>query len=310
MSLPALQMDESPSPQTGVARAARLMRLLGPAAAGVWNELSAGETAHLRRAMTAGEIQPTDEDAALFISELERPEPYAPPEEQSVWQRLSDCEPDAIAASIAPEHPQTIALILSRMNAAHAALTVRALPRDIAVSALRRLLHAGRPDSESLALIEDALGRQIDAGLSGPASEGPRKIASIFDRLGAGLEKPMLSSLEESDPGAGERIRALMFTFDDLASMDAAAMQTILSQTDRATLATALKGASKPVLDIFLRNVTRRAGELLVSEIEAMGPVRRSRVEAARAEITDIARHLARKGEILTHDDIEDELIE
>ncbi len=310
MSLPALQMDESPSPQTGVARAARLMRLLGPAAAGVWNELSAEETAHLRRAMTAGEIQPTDEDAALFISELERPEPYAPPEEQSVWQRLSDCEPDAIAASIAPEHPQTIALILSRMNAAHAALTVRALPRDIAVSALRRLLHAGRPDSESFALIENALGRQIDAGLSGPASEGPRKIASIFDRLGAGLEKPMLSSLEESDPGAGERIRALMFTFDDLASMDAAAMQTILSQTDRATLATALKGASKPVLDIFLRNVTRRAGELLVSEIEAMGPVRRSRVEAARAEITDIARHLARKGEILSHDDIEDELIE
>jgi flagellar motor switch protein FliG len=187
MSLPALQMDESPSPQTGVARAARLMRLLGPAAAGVWNELSAGETAHLRRAMTAGELQPTDEDAALFISELERPEPYAPPEEQSVWQRLSDCEPDAIAASIAPEHPQTIALILSRMNAAHAALTVRALPRDIAVSALRRLLHAGRPDSESLALIENALGRQIDAQvLKSPCCRLLRKAtparASVFAR--------------------------------------------------------------------------------------------------------------------------------
>ncbi|WP_018147976.1 FliG C-terminal domain-containing protein [Henriciella marina] len=310
MTLPALQTTENTREQPGLARAARLMRLLGPSAAGVWNELSAGETARLRNAMTSGIMQPTADDAARLQREISTSGPTISDAPRDVWQTLSEASPDAVAAIMAAEHPQTIALILSRMNASRAALAVRALPREIAIAALRRLLHAGQASPETLATIEEKLAGLIGSDLSGPAATGTATVARIFDGLGSELEEPILSSLDETDPGVRDRIRALMFTFDDLASLDPAAMQTILSQTDRAVLATALKGASKPVRGAFLRNMTRRAGELLVSEVEALGPIRRSRVEAARSEITAVARELAQSGDILSSDDIDDELIE
>ena len=309
MSLPALQQTEE-THEPGLARAARLMRLLGPSAAGVWNELSAGETARLRSAMTSGMMEPTLEDAAQLKRDVSASAPAFEQAPRGVWENLSAASPDAVAGILTAEHPQTIALILSRMNAARAALAVRAMPREIAIAALRRLLHAGKATPETLATIEHKLTGLIASDLSGPAATGTATVARIFDGLGSELEEPILSSLDEMEPGVRDRIRALMFTFDDLASLDPAAMQTILSQTDRAVLATALKGAAKPVRGAFLRNMTRRAGELLMSEVEAIGPIRRSHVEAARAEITAVARQLARSGDILSSDDIDDELIE
>ena len=313
MSLPALQQSTSvprADGRPGLDRAARLMRLLGPAAAGVWNELSAGETAHLRAAMTAGPIQPRAEDAIelrrALSSQAERPA-SAP---QGIWQRLADLEAGALASMLQGEHPQTLSLILSHMPAPGAAKLVHALPRPAAIKAMRGLMLLGPVHPATLKTIEAQLEALAATHVDGLKAAGPVGVARIFDRLSNGLETSFLKALEASDPGCAARIRTHMFTFEDLAALEPAAIQTVLSQVDRTVLALALKGAGNPVRDVFLRNMTKRAGELLVSEIDAAGPVKRSRVEAARTEITDIARHLARKGDILARDDIDDELIE
>ena len=309
MSLPALHDQRLQIAHQGTARAARLMRLLGPAAASVWTELSAGETAMLRQAMTTEPPLPDQADAARFIAAFEHRRETDETPAATVWDRLSDAKPDAIAAALSGEHPQLIALVLSRLRSQTAAQAVRAMPRDTAIAALRRLLHSSRPDTRAIPVIEAALQKRLDEGLANPGQNADEAVARIFDRLDTRLEKGFLSSIEESDPGAAERIRALMFTFDDLARLDPAAIQTILSLTDRSELATALKGAKPAVRDVFLRNMTRRAGEMLMSEMETLGPLRRSQVEAARTNITDNARGLARRGDILAADD-DDELIE
>ena len=313
MSLPAFQQPETASRtgnQPGLDRAARLMRMLGPAAAGVWNELSAGETANLRQAMTAGPIQPRAGDAAELRRALSRQPDLPASEPQNIWQRLCDLEAGALAGMLQEEHPQTLSLILSQMPAPGAAKLVHALPRPAAIKAMRGLMLLGPVHPATLRTIEAQLEALAATRTDGFKAAGPVGVARIFDRLSNGLETSFLKALEASDPGCAARIRAHMFTFDDLAALGPAAIQTVLSQVDRSVLALALKGAGTPVREVFMKNMTKRAGELLVSEIGAAGPVKRSRVEAARTEITDIARHLARRGDILARDDIDDELIE
>mgnify|MGYP001797591995 FL=1 len=118
-----------------------------------------------------------------------------------------------------------------------------------------------------------------------------------------------MSSLDQAEPGSGEKIRALMFTFEDLVQLDPASLQTILNDIDRSVLTVALKGASAPIANAFFSNMTQRAVALLQDEIAHLGAVRRSEIEAARAEILKIARTLVKRGELLPQSD-DDELIE
>ncbi|MDP1555697.1 MAG: FliG C-terminal domain-containing protein, partial [Hyphomonas sp.] len=127
---------------------------------------------------------------------------------------------------------------------------------------------------------------------------GIERIARIFDRLDPRAGTLFLAALENAEPGSGEKVRSLMFTFDDLATLDAGGMQTLLAAADRAALVTALKGAKETTAAAFFGNVTTRAGDLLREEIAALGPVRRSDVDAARAELVELARQLIGRGEI------------
>ena len=127
---------------------------------------------------------------------------------------------------------------------------------------------------------------------------GVERIARIFDRLDPRAGNLFLAALEKSEPGAGEKVRSLMFTFDDLASLDAAGMQTLLAGANRAVLVLALKAAKPATAAAFFANVTQRAGELLREEIAALGSVRRADVEAARGELVALARQLIERGEI------------
>ncbi|WP_084420009.1 flagellar motor switch protein FliG [Henriciella litoralis] len=318
MSLLARLQTTETAIAPGVAKAARLMRALGPAAAQIWGELSPDDSRELRAAMTSGEIdlsEPSSTEAAALVSELEmtRP-PFSAPSEvpamTGIWSRISAMAPAQLANAIRNEHPQTIALILSRLSPPTASQAVRALPRLIAIDALRRLLHLGRPTQSSTSIIAKSLCADLEGSGSSGAGQGDEAVARIFDRLDTATEEGLLSSLDKSEPGARERIRALMFTFDDLARLGPAAIQTILSSVDRADLATTLKGASAPVCEAFFLNMTQRAGDMLRAEIEALGPVRRSVIDAARDEITTLARTLARRGDILSADHEDDELVE
>ncbi len=307
MNLPALK----PSPQSGLSRSAALMRALGSRASAVWATLSPQEAQRLTAAMDAMPDNTALETNAArdYIRDMSRAAPAASTI-TDVWQSLSMRDGATIAALITSESPQVIAVILSRLSPESAAFTVRALPQALATEALHRLLHIGDIHPAAFTAIETTLQRALGQSAAIIIRTGHERVARIFDSLDTRVEQDLLASLDRTEPGIGERIRALMFTFDDLATLDPAGLQTILASIDRAVLILALKGAKSDTTDAFLSNMTSRAGDLLRSEIEATGPIRRSEIETARAEITAMARTLVNRGEILSGDSEDDELIE
>ena len=308
MSLPALA---STPPQSGLRRSALLMRALGAKAASVWSQLSPQEAEQLSRAMQNLPEDESGEHSALrdYLQSMEGSAPHAARHPHSIWARLSERDGTTLANLVQEESPQVIALILSRLTPDAAAKTVRILPRSIATDALKRMLSLGDVHPAAITALEGALANSLDQVGAANLSGGHEHVARIFDQLDGKSEEALLSSLNTAEPGSGEKVRALMFTFVDLAKLDPASMQTILGSVDRAVLTLALKGAPEPVSDVFFKNMTQRAGDLLREEMDASGPVRRSDIEAARAEIIKIARTLVKRGDILVRD-ADDELIE
>ena len=310
MSFPALPLPYEDD--TGLVRSARLMRALGGSSQAVWNELSPEEAQRLTDAIEAlppedaGEADAVAEDflrAAVIIPEKRRKLA------DNVWLKLSALDASAFAGLIAQEHPQTIALIFSKLEPAASARLSKALPSPLVLDALRRLLHMKAPHPKAIAATEKSL---IDAMAKLAVTlpeEGHERVARIFDRLDARSEQNFLAALENAEPGAGERVRALMFTFDDLATLDAGGLQTLLATVDRDLLALALKGAEPEIEQAFFANLTQRAVEVLRDEVAALGPVRRSEVETARTEIADLARELIQRGDIAVAGDGQDELV-
>lgn len=309
MSLPALspQLDR----QDGMTRSALLMRALGAKAASVWSELSPQDAEQLSAAMQALPDDAQAEQTALqaYVQSMRQTPLSLPSQQASVWAKLSRQDGTLIASLVQRESPQVIALILSRLTPDAAANTVRALPRTLATDALKRLLNLGEIHPAALRALELALENSLTQSKSGKFSGGHEHVARIFDSLDSGSESTLLSSLDSAEPGAGEKIRALMFTFDDLAALDPGSLQTILGSVDRGLLTVALKGAAPTVSDAFFKNVTQRAADLLREDIAAVGPVRRSEIDAARAEVLQVARALVKRGDLLPQNQ-DDELIE
>lgn len=296
----------------GLQRSAALMRALGARAASVWATLSPQEAHRLTQAMEAMPESPATEHAAAdaYVREMAVPQTPNASATSGLWQTLSNSDGVATARLIQKESPQVVAVILSCLSPMAAAATVRALPEALATEALHRLLHLGEVRPAALAAIETTLTAALNGGPNVTAHSGHERVARIFDSLDSRAEQNLLASLDDAEPGIRDRIRALMFTFDDLATLGPASIQTILAATDRAVLIVALKGAKEETVKTILGNMTGRAGDLLRSEIEASGPVRRSEIEAARAEIITLARTLVTRGDILSGEQDDDELIE
>ncbi|KJS35262.1 MAG: hypothetical protein VR74_16885 [Hyphomonas sp. BRH_c22] len=308
MSALAIVPAGSVTVSDGLARSARLMRALGPEAAGIWAELDPQEARALTQAMDAlgDSMDGESEAASRFVDAHRRLKPAATTT-GSVWSRLSAIDTKTLAALVAGEHPQTIAFILSQLSGEASARLLRALKPRTAIDAMHRLLHIEQVHPAACASLEAQIAARLDGLLGSGSKGGHERVARIFDSLDSQSEKTFLAALENAEPGAGEKVRALMFTFDDLARLDAAGLQTLLSAGARATLVTALKGAREQTAAAFFANMTRRAGELLREEIAAHGAVRRSDVEAARQELVALARKLIEKGDIRPGGTIEDE---
>tara|TARA_R110000751_G_scaffold12703_6_gene43618 strand:+ start:7499 stop:8422 length:924 start_codon:yes stop_codon:yes gene_type:complete len=292
----------------GLARSARLMRALGPEAASIWAELDPHEARALTAAMDAldDSMDGESEAARSFVEAHRRLRPAAATT-GSVWSRLSAIDTGALAALVASEHPQTIAFILSQLSGNASARLLRALDPKVAIDAMHRLLHIDQVHPAACANLEALIAKRLDSMVGDGNSSGHARVARIFDGLDSRSEKTFLEALENAEPGAGEKVRALMFTFDDLARLDAAGLQTLLQAGARATLVTALKGASEQTASAFFANMTRRAGELLREEIAAQGGIRRSDVDAARQELVSLARKLIEQGDIRVGNHVEDE---
>ena len=134
--------------------------------------------------------------------------------------------------------------------------------------------------------------------------------AEIFNHLDRSAESRFLDALEKRNQEAAERIRALMFTFEDLIKLDPGGAQTLLREVDRSRLATALKGASEAVRNLFFSNMSERASKILREDMQALGPVRLRDVDEAQTEVVNAAKELAEKGEIMIVDQkSDDELV-
>jgi flagellar motor switch protein FliG len=296
----------------GLMRSARLMRALGPDAAPIWGELTAEEARVLGDAVErAGDDAQSEAQALQSFADAHR-RLAAGSSGASVWSRLSILDADTLNSFTAREHPQIIALTLSRLTADASARLLRALPSEVAIDAMQRLLHLGAVHPAALRALENGFENRLAALGGDGLRSGHERIARIFDRLDSRSEKALLAGLENAEPGAGEKVRALMFTFDDLAGLDAAGLQTLLAAADRSALVKALKGAREETAAAFFANMTRRASDLLMEEIASEGAVRRSDVEAARQELVQLARTLIHRGEIRpgTRNDEDDELVE
>lgn len=298
--IPAISEKADPLSE-GVMRSARLLRSLGPDSASIWAEMRPHEVKILAEAMDQLDEDPAAEQKAaqaFLAAQIDTSSTVASPISAGLWSRLSALDAEALVAMFSAEHPQTLALILSNLSGDASARLLRALPSAVSIDAMQRLLHLDAVNPIAFAAltgkVEEMLGAMGGQGQRG----GHERVARIFDRLDSKSERMMLAALENAEPGAGEKVRALMFTFDDLATLGAGGMQTLLSQADRSALVVALKGAQEKTATAFFSNMTKRAGDLLREEISMLGPVRRSEVEGARQEIVELARALIHRGDI------------
>ena len=198
------------------------------------------------------------------------------------------------------EHPQTIALVLSILSVRKACDLVSHLPEKIHRDVVTRMAYLEKVDKKIIEDLENVLKEQLEAtgSVEGKQLGGVEVVASILNQMDRKLEGELLSKIEETDPTLAERIRQLMFTFEDLLKVDDRGMQTLLKEITSEDVAVALKGASDAIKEKIFNNMSERAAAMLKEDLEAMGPIRVSDVERAQVKIAMIAKKLESEGKI------------
>ena len=232
------------------------------------------------------------------------------PAGRTVWDKLAHVNETVLASYLKNEYPQTVAVVLSRLDAPHAARVLGNLPDDFAVEVVMRMLKMEVVQKDILADVERTLRAEFMSNLARTNRRDNHEVmAEIFNFFDRNTEQRFVAMLEERNKEAADRIRALMFTFEDLAKLDAAGIQTVIRSAGNERIAVALKGASEKLRELFLSNMSERAAKILREEMAAMGPVRLRDVEEAQQIIVGTAKQLAASGDIFLADGREDELV-
>jgi len=220
----------------------------------------------------------------------------------SGFEFMRRAHPNQILNLIQNEHPQTIALILSFVEPAQAARVILRLPEDKQKEVVYRMATMEQVQSELLSDLERALEMQLESMESSQATAeagGVKAVAEILNLAGKTAEKIILDEIEARNPELADKIRDLMFTFDDLVLLDDRSIQRVLKEVDTRQMALALKGASEEVKQKIFKNMSERAATILREEMEYMGPVRLRDVEEAQRQIANMVRTLEEEGEIV-----------
>jgi flagellar motor switch protein FliG len=233
------------------------------------------------------------------------------PAGRTMWDKLANVNEVMLATYLKNEYPQTVAVILSKIRPDHAARVLAVLPDDFALECMNRMMRMEPIQREILDKIEDTLRTEFMSNLARTSKrDAHEQMAEIFNNFDRQTETRFMEQLEERNREAAERIRALMFVFEDLQKLDPTGVQTLLRSVDKGQLALALKGASDKVRDLFLNNMSERAAKILREDMGALGPVRLRDVEAAQSQMVMQAKELAARGEIVLADNKgDDELI-
>ena len=233
------------------------------------------------------------------------------PAGRTMWDKLGNVNEAVLANYLKNEYPQTVAVVLSKVKPDHAARVLTSLPEDFALECVQRMLRMEPVQREILDKIEQTLRTEFMSNLARTSKRDSHEMmADIFNSFDRQTEARFIGALEERNREAAERIRALMFVFEDLSKLDPGGIQTLLRAVEKDSLGLALKGASESLRELFFSNMSERASKIMREDMETMGPVRLKDVDQAQMAMVQVAKDLAAKGEImLVGQGADDELI-
>ena len=221
-------------------------------------------------------------------------------------------EPSQLLNFIQNEHPQTIALVMAYLKPEQAGIILSALPPLQQVEVAKRLATMDRTAPEVLREVEMVLEKQLssyaiqDFSIAG----GIESVVNVLNRVDRGTEKTILETLAEDNPELADEIKRRMFVFEDIIMLDSRAVQRFLRDVDQKDLSMALKTASDEVKNLIMKNMSKRAQDMLKEDISFLGPVRLRDVEEAQQKVVNVIRQLEDAGEIvIARGGKEDELI-
>jgi flagellar motor switch protein FliG len=330
-----------PSRLTGPEKAAVILLSLGEDHTVIWQQLDDEEIKEISQAMAslgnvaasvvehllvefisnmsgAGSIMGSFEQTQRLLASFLDPdkvdnlmEEIRGPAGRTMWDKLGNVNEAVLANYLKNEYPQTVAVVLSKVKSDHAARVLAALPEDFALECVTRMLRMEPVQREILDKIEQTLRTEFMSNLARTSKRDSHEMmADIFNAFDRQTEARFIAALEERNRESAERIRALMFVFEDLSKLDPGGVQTLLRAVEKDQLALGLKGASDSLREMFFSNMSERASKIMREDMESMGPVRLRDVDQAQMAMVQVAKDLAAKGEImLAGAGSEDELI-
>jgi len=222
------------------------------------------------------------------------------PAGRTMWDKLGNVNEAVLANYLKNEYPQTVAVVLSKIKPDHASRVLTSLPEDFALECVQRMLRMEPVQRDILDKIEQTLRTEFMSNLARTSKRDSHELmADIFNSFDRQTEARFIGALEERNREAAERIRALMFVFEDLAKLDPGGIQTLLRAVEKDSLGLALKGASETLRELFFSNMSERAAKIMREDMESMGPVRLKDVDQAQMAMVQTAKDLAAKGEIM-----------
>ncbi len=221
------------------------------------------------------------------------------PAGRTMWDKLGNVSENVLANYLKNEYPQTVAVVLSKIKPDHAARVLALMPEPYSMEVIQRMLRMESVQKDVINDIERTLRTEFMSNLARTQRRDPHEMmAEIFNGFDRNTEQRFIAALEDNDAEAAERIKALMFTFEDMKRLDANGIQAVLRIADKDKIGIALKGAGDGIKELFFSNMSERAAKILREDMESMGPVKVRDVEDAQSYLVLIAKDLADKGEI------------
>lgn len=232
-------------------------------------------------------------------------------EESNPLETISMMQPRMVASLLEKEHPQTIALILSTQHVQHASDILANLPEDMQADVVYRIAKIEKVSPDVITGIEEALNKELGRSIGREQKQvgGLNKVVDLLGHMQNNLDADILENIEENDIEMAEEIRKLMFTFENLISLDGRSLQMILREVNNDSLTMALKTASEEMREKIFANMSSRAADMIRDDLDAMGPVRLSEVEAMQQSIVKIAMKLEEEGKLVLNKTGGDEFV-
>lgn len=222
------------------------------------------------------------------------------PAGRTMWDKLGNVNEAVLANYLKNEYPQTVAVVLSKVKSDHASRVLAVLPENFAMEVVMRMLRMETVQKDILDHVERTLRNEFMTNLARTARRDSHELmADIFNNFDRTTESRFMTALEERNRESAEKIKQLMFTFEDLARLDSQSVQLLLRRIEKEQLGLALKGASEAITNLFFQNMSDRAAKMMREDMEALGPVRLRDVDEAQGAIVSVAKELAEAGEIV-----------